>query len=98
MCNFGDASICVLIALLVYFMWVFAGEIPGTLHARVYETYQKELIPGTVLILQKVTIYCMGVNTSSFCRCQYSAHLREGSTSTSPLATSLNFIYTVAAQ
>ena len=32
------------------------GEIPATLHSKVYEEYQSELIPGTVLILNKVAL------------------------------------------
>lgn len=32
------------------------GEIPGTLHSRVYDEYESELIPGTVLILKKVVL------------------------------------------
>ena len=30
------------------------GEMPATFHSKVYEEYQSELIPGTVLILNKV--------------------------------------------
>ena len=59
------------------------GEIPATLHSKVYEEYQSEVIPGTVLLLRKVVLrgqsYCV-IAAVCFVRCRYSAHLREEDT------------------
>ena len=35
---------------------MYAGEIPATLHARVLEQYQAEVIPGSIVILSKVVV------------------------------------------
>ena len=34
----------------------YIGDISASLHSEVYEQYQSELIPGTVLLLSKVVL------------------------------------------
>lgn len=47
------------------------GEIPATLHIKVLEEYQTELIPGTIILLNKVVTHNIIDSDVAIIFCRY---------------------------